>query len=328
MSYTITDIAQHAGVSKSTVSRYIKGERNKISASTQAVIAKVIEELDYRPNQIAVGLARKRLPMVGVVVSDITNPFSSVVMKGIFDACDEREQSMSFAISNGSASRERNNIKNFMTFSIDRLIIQSCGDNDEFLDQLDPEKTVIIDRPLKKQRFHTITSDNYESTVNAIRHLQFNVCTPIALLTPDINSVTTRAIRYQGYQDAIRGKQEPIVVSFDSRLQASKKLEQLFAGDAQPKGVFTSNGEALKVFLNFAKTHHIHIGHEVGVVAFEDWDWMEFLNPPVTAVKQNSYEMGYVAAKDLLDGELRVGTPETTIIQSELVVRDSALLRR
>lgn len=328
MHYTIKDIASRSGVSKSTVSRYIRGERDKISPATQQVVAKVIQELDYRPNQVAIGLARGQMPTVGVVVSDISNPFSSVFMKGIFDACAEQGQSTSFAISDGSIQRECDNIKNFKTSSIDKLIIQTCGGNEDFLSDLDPKKTVIIDRPLKRPMFMTVTSDNYDSTLHAIRHLQERKCTPIAFVTMDVESASTRSIRRDAYLDAIKGYQEPMLISFDTLQGAQEQLVELFSSPNPPKGIFTCNGEALKVFLKFARKYNLAIGHDVGVVSFEDWDWMEFLNPAITAVRQNSYSMGYVSAKTLLGG---IGITrdgfETKVIQSELVVRDSTALR-
>lgn len=328
MSYTILDIAQHAGVSKSTVSRYIKGERDKVSAKTQARIAKVIKELDYRPNQIAVGLARRQLPQIGVVMSDISNPFSSVAMKGIFDACVERGQAASFALSDGNSLREQECVKNFMSFNIDRLVIHTCGHNDDFLSTLDPEKTVVIDRSIRDNRFVTVTSDNYESTFNAIRHLQGNGCSPVVFVSPDIDGIATRALRYRGYVDALSGEQEPMLVSYSSTKNMEAKLTELFSS-RHPKGVFTVNGEASKAFLRFAKKHELRVGEDVGVVTFEDWDWTELVSPTITAVRQDSYQMGYIAASTLLDGGLSNDNAPDNVktIRSELIVRQSSRLR-
>ena len=328
MPYTILDIAQRAGVSKSTVSRYIKGERDKVSAKTQAKIAKVIKELDYRPNQIAVGLARRQLPQIGVVMSDISNPFSSVAMKSIFDACVERGQAASFALSDGNFLREQECVKNFMAFNIDRLVIHTCGHNDEFLSTLDPRKTVIIDRAIRDSRFVTVTSDNYESTFNAIRHLQSTGCEPIAFVSPDLDGIATRSLRYESYLDAIEGRQEHMLVSYSSPENMEAKLADLFA-TRHPKGVFTVNGEALKAFLRFAKKRSLRVGEDVGVVSYEDWDWTELVTPTITAVRQDSYQMGYVAASMLLDGELADDNAPDNMktIKSELIVRQSSRLR-
>ncbi|MCI1218533.1 LacI family DNA-binding transcriptional regulator [Bifidobacterium crudilactis] len=323
MSYTIRDIAERAGVSKSTVSRYIKGERNKVSAKTQKVLEQVIDQLDYRPNQMAVGLARRQVPQVGVVMSDIGNPFSSVAMRGIFDACTERNHMVSFVLSNASLGRERDGIKNLLSFNIDRLIINTCGGNDSFLQELDPTKTVIIDRPLRSQKFHTVTSDNYESTYSAIQRLQSQGCGSIAFITPDINSVTTRQLRYQGYLAAIEGKQEAVLLSYSSQEDAYEQFDRLFASSSC-NGAFTVNGEALKVLLRYTRARGLSIGQDIGVISFEDWDWMALTTPTITAVKQDSYEMGYLAATDLLDGDLAAGAlPKLRTICSTLIARDS-----
>ncbi|MFD0704626.1 LacI family DNA-binding transcriptional regulator [Alloscardovia venturai] len=328
MVYTIRDIAQRAGVSKSTVSRYLKDKDHKVSEKSRQAIARVVEELDYRPNRVAVGLSRQQLPMVGVVVSDITNPFSSVVIKGVFDACAELGYSMSSAISEGSASRERSNIKDLLSFNIDRLVIQTCGNNEEFLSTLNPEKTVIVDRPLRQRRFHTVTSDNYESTFNAITYLASRGCTPIAFLTRYSEYITTREIRLQAYLDAIKGIQEPLVVSFDTDRAAISQLTKLFASVDAPHGIFTSNGEALKAFLRFAKRRDLKVGTDLSVISFEDWDWMELLNPAITAVKQDSYSIGYTAAKELLEQDLsREENQGIEIIKSTLIERDSVVAR-
>ncbi|MCH4160007.1 LacI family DNA-binding transcriptional regulator [Bifidobacterium sp.] len=323
MSYTIRDIAERAGVSKSTVSRYIKGERNKVSSKTQKIIEGVIKELDYRPNQMAVGLARRQAPQVGVVMSDIGNPFSSVAMRGIFDACTERNHMVSFALSNGSLGKEREGIKNLLSFNIDRLIINTCGGNDDFLDELDPAKTVVIDRPLAGRKFHTVTSDNFASTYAAIERLQSNGCESIAFITPDIDSVTTRQLRYQGYLAAVQGKQKAALVSYTSQDDAFRQLDAVFASGSC-NGAFTVNGEALKVLLRYTKSKGVRIGRDIGVVSFEDWDWMGLTSPTITAVKQDSYKMGYYAAKDLLDGDLgSQNLPNIRTICSALVERES-----
>lgn len=304
ITYTILDIAKRAGVSKSTVSRYINGELNKVSVKNQEKIAAVIQELDYHPNQVAIGLVKKRFAQIGVVVSDISNPFSAVIMKGIFDACAALDYKVSFANSDGDPERERQNIQNFLSFNVDYLIINTCGNNEKFLAGLDPRTTVIVDRPLLIDRFYTVTSDNRESAYAAVKMLQKkNVSLPIVFLTENIDRVITRQLRYEGYLQAVAQTQPPLLISYNDSKDAERQLaaiDQKFT----KFGLFTVNGEALKVFLRFAKKQGIIIGRDVAVFSFEDWDWMELITPPISAVRQDSYGMGYRAAQHLLDGWL------------------------
>ncbi len=87
-SITIIDVAAAAGVSKTTVSRYLNGKFEFMSSQSRERIAATIEQLNYRPNNLARGLKSKRSKLLGVIVSDIKNPFSSILLKGIGDCCE------------------------------------------------------------------------------------------------------------------------------------------------------------------------------------------------------------------------------------------------
>ena len=80
---TISDVAKYVGVSKSTVSQYINGNHQKMSVDTRKKIKNAIEELNYRPSRQAQFLTTRRSNLIGVVVADISNMYSSLLLKGI-----------------------------------------------------------------------------------------------------------------------------------------------------------------------------------------------------------------------------------------------------
>jgi transcriptional regulator, LacI family len=80
---TIDYVAKKAGVSKTTISRFLNGRYEYMSDATRENIKKVIEELNYRPNNLARSLKLNRSNLIGVLVSDIGNHFSSILVKGI-----------------------------------------------------------------------------------------------------------------------------------------------------------------------------------------------------------------------------------------------------
>jgi LacI family kdg operon repressor len=91
---TINDVARLAGVSKTTVSRYLSGQYHILSDSTKTRIKEAIEQLNYRPNQMARGLKRDRSYLIGMIVADITNPYSTAVLRGAEDVCKQKGYSI------------------------------------------------------------------------------------------------------------------------------------------------------------------------------------------------------------------------------------------
>ena len=84
---TISDVAREAGTGKTSISRYLNGEMSVLSADMRTRIAAAIERLDYQPNQMARGLKRGRNRLIGMLLADLTNPYSVEVLQGVEAAC-------------------------------------------------------------------------------------------------------------------------------------------------------------------------------------------------------------------------------------------------
>src|SRR5690606_31981041 len=86
---TIADVARHAGVSKATVSRFLNHRDTLLSAEIAGRVQAAIAELSYTPSPMAQALKRGRSRLIGLVVADITNPYSVAVLRGAEQACRE-----------------------------------------------------------------------------------------------------------------------------------------------------------------------------------------------------------------------------------------------
>ncbi len=84
---TISDVARTAKTGKTSVSRYLNGEVHLLSPDLKARIEQAIADLNYRPSQMARGLKRGRTRLIGLIIADITNPYSVDVLSGIEVAC-------------------------------------------------------------------------------------------------------------------------------------------------------------------------------------------------------------------------------------------------
>lgn len=91
---TMLDVAERAGVSKASVSRFIGDDRALLSDAIALRIEQAIEQLGYRPNQMARGLKRGRTRLIGMLVADIRNPYSIAVMHGVETACRQHGYSL------------------------------------------------------------------------------------------------------------------------------------------------------------------------------------------------------------------------------------------
>ena len=111
---TIDEVAKLCGVSKTTISRFLNGKFENMSADTREHIRRVIAEVDYHPNRSAQRLKASRSMLIGCVIGDISSPFSALLLKGITTVCEEAGYQVLFADSGEDPRRERRAIKGFL----------------------------------------------------------------------------------------------------------------------------------------------------------------------------------------------------------------------
>jgi LacI family kdg operon repressor len=130
---TMLDVAQHAGVSKASVSRFIGEDRALLSDAIALRIEHAIEQLGYRPNQMARGLKRGRTRLIGMLVADIRNPYSIAVMHGVETACRRHGYSLVVCNTDRDDEQERQHLAALRSYNIEGLIVNTLGHH---LDQL------------------------------------------------------------------------------------------------------------------------------------------------------------------------------------------------
>lgn len=327
---TIRDIAQLAGVSKTTVSRYINGRYDLLSEEARQKVEEVVDEYHYVPNSLARSLATNSTKTIGVSIADITNPFSSVMINGINDECKSRGYSLLFVSSNNDSKEEKQLVEELLQRHVDGLIINTTGNNDEFLAELDNPNVVMIDRLLETKLYPSITSDNYNSTYQMISLL----CNEygyerIYFISQSMENVSTRSIRYASFADAI--KKYLHLDANDYQITLEDEDEENFrqtivslSKSPYRTAFFTVNGVALKFLLQILKEEHITFPKDVGVCTYEYWDWTELIGDGITSIAQDSYEMGRKSAEILIEG-IESGEISDDIIKipSEIFIRGS-----
>ena len=147
---TINQVANYCGVSKTTISRFLNGKYENMSAETKEKISAAVKALNYHPDRSAQRLKSSRTMLIGCVIGDVSSPFSALLLKGITSVCEESGYQVLFADSRESARREKRAIRGFLDNRVDGLIVNTCGSNDEYLLELQGRgiPLVLADRPL------------------------------------------------------------------------------------------------------------------------------------------------------------------------------------
>ncbi|MCP2241232.1 LacI family DNA-binding transcriptional regulator [Thermoanaerobacterium thermosaccharolyticum] len=329
---TIDYVAKKAGVSKTTISRFLNGRYEYMSDATRENIKKVIEELNYRPNNLARSLKLNRSNLIGVLVSDIGNHFSSILVKGIEKVLKENGYNLIIASTDNDSLKEREYILSLLDNNVDGLIVNTAGGNDDFLIELSKKglPIVLADRSIKDTVFDTVVVNNYEVTSELILHLIKNGYNRIGFFTEKIGDISTRTERKQAFLDVCREyriNDSNLIFEVDDDLSKIEEniVSMMEDGRKSRTAVFAVNGVVLLDVLKVIDKLKLKIPDDIAVCGYDDWGWASLIPPGITTISQPTYEVGVESAKRLLN-RIRGGDeikPKKLVLKAELVVRGS-----
>ena len=331
---TIDKVASLAKVSKTTISRYLNGRFEFMSDETRKRIRAVIEELDYRPNNLARGLKSNRSGLIGVLVADIGSPFSSILVKGVGDTCKDRGYQTIIANTDNDPQKEREYIRSLIDNRVEGLIVNITGQNDNFLLELKDEgiPIVVADRPMETLSLDTVTSNNAEMTYRTIRHLYEQGFERVAFITQQISQVRTRYVRHQTFLKACRelygvdGEKWVYFIDPSDVGSLSQELQAFLKMEDGPAAAFAVNGVTLLSLVKAIRELDLVMPDDLGVAGYDDWGWASLIPPGITTISQPSYNVGVQSALRLIQRmKDNRSKPKLIELPSELIVRGSSV---
>ena len=180
----IKDIAAEAGVSPATVSRYLNNRPGQMTEETRARIAAVIERTGYRPRAAARNLRSSRTNLIGVILADIANPFSSAMLEGLSVSAAARGCSLMTAISGNDPAKEAESLTRLIDAGVDGLVVNTCGGNDEAIAAAAGRlPVVLLDRDVADGGVDLVTSNNRELVAGLVDELAAVGSERLCLLT-------------------------------------------------------------------------------------------------------------------------------------------------
>lgn len=334
---TILDIARAANVSKTTISRYINGKYEYMSGETKKRIEQVIEEAQYRPNNIARSLKSQRSKLVGALVADIGSQFSSILVKGIGDVCKENGYNLIIVNTDDNVEKENEYILSLLDQRVEGIVINTVDMNNKFLIETSKSglPVVLADRELGCGKLDAVVTDNAGATSNAINHLIEVGYKNIAVFTQNPDRITTRRGRIEAFLDVCKSRMGidasdmVYVIDTNDKKSVVRSISHLIGkSQGNPPAIFAVNGVTLLSVLNAVNTLHLKMPDDIGVCGYDDWGWAELVPPGITTLAQSTYDMGVAATKMLLERiNHRDLELQRLVLQTDLVLRGSTRLK-
>jgi len=326
---TSQDVAQRAGVSIATVSRVLNNAPHVRPAIRRKVL-RAVKALNYQPNRTAQRLRARQSKVLGLIISDIQNPFFTSVVRGIEDVASHNGYSLVLCNSDEDPEKEKVYVDVMRAEAVAGVIIASASEAQPHIDTLlDAHIPVVaLDRRIKDRRVDSVLVSNVQGAYEAVTHLIERGHRYIGFIGLPLTRTTGRE-RFEGYQRALRQHRLPVV---RARMRISDAKQQggyVAAQDLlerQPRltALFVANNLTTLGALQAIHERGLRIPDDISIVGFDDMPWATLLHPPLTAVAQPTYELGRQAAELLL---ARLKDPHKPVahvqLPTTLIVRGS-----
>lgn len=331
---TISDVAKKAGVSKTTASRYLNQQFESMTEETKMRVATAIAELDYKPNLLARSLKLKRVQTIGVIVANIMNPFSTEITRGIEDYCISKGFNIVLCNADDQPGKQQDYLEMLHAKQIDGFIIQPAEGNIDGLIELCQKNMplVLIDRCIPELEVDTVLVDNREGMKEAVNYLREIGHKKIALLSPPPKSISSRNERIEGYLEALAAEQleasdEYLEIYEPNKEGLYKAVKGLLARPEPPTALITINGRVTLETLVVLKNLKLRIPQDLSLLGFDNPEWAQIVEPPLTTIEQPTYQLGVAAAELLLQRVTRKkgGSKKAKklVLDTKLIIRDS-----
>ncbi len=347
----IRDVAERAGVSTATVSHVLNETRFVRDETRQRVLA-AIEALNYHPSAIARGLATNSTRTVGLIISDIANPFFTAVVRGVEDKLNQHGYRTILCNTDEDPGREDEYLRLLFAHQVDGLIIAPTGVYSEHLVRMaqDEVPIVLLDRTAPGIEAPLLGVDNEGGGYQATRYLLELGHRRIAVLT-GLETISTQGQRVAGYKKALQEAglafDEALVVRASSRLRewqfsaaalqpadsvltniqmtpvAFSALRQLFELSQPPTAIFITNNQMILGTLHVLREKGLFCPDQISLVGFDDQDWAPLFSPPLTVIRQPTYQLGWNVADWLMKLVHHQEIEPAAPLPVELIIRES-----
>lgn len=325
------DVAKEAGVSQATVSYILNNVKNvKIRPETREAVMDAVKKLNYHPNEIARGMKLNKSMSIGVVTNrNVTNFYFMKTLEGIKDGTQEQNYSITLLLDKSEDITEREFIKYYNSNRLDGIIFAFADVDESTINYINEKGIpyVIVDSESSGFDAYEVCTDQLDHMYEALEYFtskgisKVGYAGPIPKCGPDhrLNNFLKAADKTGFTINRKRIAQSAFV---DNEIMAA--LTGLLDGDDRPEAVLASSPRFGLLTVKCALKLGIRVPDELRIIAFGTSNFYNIITPTLSAVELPLYDMGYRAAQMLFDIINGDEVEKTTILPSELIIRDSS----
>ncbi len=339
----MSDIATTVGVAPMTVSRVLN-QNGYVSEDVRNRVLSVVKELNYRRNGLARSLKRQRTDTIGLVLGDISNPYSTELARAVREAATAKNYNLFICISEHSAQEDIAAFESLTSHSVDGLIVATRANDsgDEYLKSIVENNVpvVAIGRDFYHEQIDYISADNLQGGFEATQHLIDLGHRRIGFIGATLEN-EAKLKRLQGYLNAL----EKHRIEIDERLVTGRRevrtgvpgystekigyegMKRLLSLPNRPTAIFARNDFTAIGAMTAVKESGLRIPQDVAIIGFDDIPLAVHMSPSLSTVRQPMRLQGQIAAELLLrriesDEDL---LREEKILNCELIIRESTV---
>jgi len=302
-----------------------------VAASTRTRVMKAAQQLGYQPNVLARSLRQRETRTIGLIVTDILNPFHALLAKGVQDTADAHGYVTFLFNSDEQPEKEARAIGTLRGHLLQGLIIVPTSGTREHLKSLPHLPVVELDRVSGNPQSITVTVDNLGGAAAATAHLIELGHRRIGMIVGQLD-ISTAVERHAGYSSALKTAgltYDPLLVRLgqhreDDGHRATRELLSLPTPE-RPTALFVGNNEMTVGAVLAARELGLRIPEDLSIVGFDDSRWAQTMSPPLTVISQPAYDLGTHACEQLLArlARERPGPVLRVQLPTELIIRES-----
>lgn len=323
---TLSSVAARAGVSIATASRVLNGSP-RVRPKTRDLVLAAARELDYHLDSRARGLALQRTMTIGFVLSNLGDPFFAELFRGAEDAAAVAGYELLVSTTHAGSADGRNVLKLLRERRVDGAVLLDASQQPRDERALvDSGFAVVLVDPLRpSSRLGSIGMDNLHGGRLAADHLISLGHRKLAYLgRPDGEPNRRRfaALVHTAERAGIPISNLRTIVADEALDSAERAAEEFLRLGTDVTGILCYNDVMAVGALRACRRLGCQVPDDIAIVGFDDVLLAQYVDPPLTTVRQPTYEIGHRAVSMVLD-LIAGGSPRQILLEGELVVRGS-----